>query len=306
MSQVFTVIFACAANPPRMPADIYLGDEEETSRLEALAAAYDPEPYWGEHHQQLLSTKQHKLRSSAKTSSSDVSMKDASPPPTTLPQDSRGKSEPISIFLARLPPSSTEITPSRPWIWMSNPRIPQSDSGDVPTLLRKGRELLFEYENEATVLREAHDKSGAKTTAALTRKLNPLRRELEKNILALARDTGVTHGKWMIFPTNDRVDECWATVVKAMEKGELGNTAKVAPNDGSGQAQLICVYTSDFSDAEDVRRVVRKLSELGLVEKGARPIYYKCDAYTLLDITSNNNYGLKASMFSSRDVLEGR
>jgi hypothetical protein len=189
---------------------------------------------------------------------------------------------------------------------MHHPHIPSSDGEDVSTLLRKGRELLEEYENESTALREAHDKSGAKTTATLTRKLTPLRRELEKNILALAQETGVTHGKWMLFPTVDRVDQYWGAVVKAMEKGELGDVAKVAPDDGSGQARLICVYTADFEDVEDVRRVVGKLADIGLVEKGARPIYYKCDAYTHLEISSKNDYGLKASMFSSRDLLEKR
>jgi hypothetical protein len=233
-------------------------------------------------------------------------MRDASASPTTLPHDRRDEKEPVAQFLSRLPPSTTQLTFTRPWIWMHNPKVPSTEDGDIPTLLRKGRELLQEYENESTVLREAHDKSGAKTTAALTRKLNPLRRELEKNILALARETGVTHGKWMLFPTPDQVDAYWDAVVKAMERGELGDVAKVALNDGSGKARLICVYTADFEDTEDIKRVVKKLVDIGLVEKGTRPIYYKCDAYTYLEISSKNDYGLKASMFSSRDVLEGK
>jgi hypothetical protein len=35
----------------------------------------------------------------------------------------------------------------------------------------------------------------------------------------------------------------------------------------------------------------------------ARVIYYKCDAYTYLDISSSNEYKLKASMYNSRDML---
>lgn len=291
---------------PKSTADIHPGDEEETNRLEALVAAYDPEPYWGEHHQNLLSTMQHNLQAPVKTSSSDVSMMDATPPPTNLPQDRRGRTETVAQFLSRLPPSTTEMTETRPWIWIYNHHIPRTEEGDVPTLLRKGQELLQAYERESNTLREAHDKSGIKTPGALTRKLNPLRRELEKDVLALAQETGVTHGKWMLFPTTDNVDECWATVARAMDEGELGDTAKVAPNNGSGQAPLICIYTVDFGDVEDVKRVVKKLVDIGLVKKGPRPIYYKSDAYTLLEITSKNNYGLKASMFSSRDLLEGK
>ncbi|CAG8373868.1 unnamed protein product [Penicillium salamii] len=282
----------------------FYGDEEETARLEAQVASYDSEPYWGEYHQNILSTKYYNLQNPM---SSDVSMRDASPPPTStstsLPQDRRGRTESVAQFLSRLPPSTTELTSSRPWIWMHNRQIP-SKEGDVPALLRKGHGLLQDYENESALLREAHDKSGTKITAGLTRKLNRLRKELENDLLALARDTGVTHGKWMLFPTVDQVDECWGTVARAMEEGELGDCAKVAPNDGSGQARLVCVYTADFGDAEDVKRVVKKMVDLGLLGKNARPIYYKSDVYTLLDITSKNDYGLKASMFCSRDVLK--
>jgi hypothetical protein len=182
----------------------------------------------------------------------------------------------------------------------------QVQEGDIATLLKRGNELLQTYDEEASTLRAAHDKSGAKTTAALTRKLNPLRRTLEQNIFALAKETGVTSGKWMFFPSVDYVDSVWKTVVTALDKGELGNTAKVATDDGSGQARLICVFTEDFSDMEDVKRVLTTLVEKGLVDEEARPIYYKCDAYTHLDIKSNNAYGLKASLFSSRDILTGK
>lgn len=191
---------------------------------------------------------------------------------------------------------------------MYNPHVPPRRSGDIPTLLRKGRDLLQAYEDESSKLREAHDKSGAKTTAGLTRKLNPMRKELEKGILDLARETGVTDGKWMLFPAIGRVDEVWEVVVRAMEKGELGDAAKVATDDGSGsgQSRLICVYTADFGDVGDVRRVVSRLVDIGLVGKGPKAIYYKTDAFTLLEISSKNDYGLKASMYSSREMLEGK
>lgn len=110
----------------------------------------------------------------------------------------------------------------------------------------------------------------------------------------------------MLFPTTDQVDPVWKTVVTALDQGKLGSIAKVATDDGSGQARLICVYTDNFGDKEDVKRVLRALAEIDLVIAESRPIYYKCDAYTHLDIKSNNDYGLRASMFSSRDVLSGK
>ncbi|KAJ5520193.1 hypothetical protein N7463_000646 [Penicillium fimorum] len=289
----------------------FYGDDDEKAQLEAQVSSYDPEPFWVETHPKLLSTIQQQLRAPAprpKATPSDVSMDDASPEPSSVPHNQRGKAEPIARFLSRLPPSTTDSASVGPWIWMYNPHVSPPQSGDVPTLLRKGRELLQEYENESAVLREAHDKSGAKTTAALTRKLNPMRKELERGILDLARETGVTDGKWMLFPTVDRVDEFWGIVVRAMEKGELGDVAKVATDDGSGsgQSRLICVYTADFGDVGDVKRVVSRLADIGLVGKGPRSIYYKADAFTHLEISSKNEYGLKASMYSSREMLEGK
>lgn len=189
---------------------------------------------------------------------------------------------------------------------MWGPKPHTTEGGDIPAFTRKGTELLEAYEEESSRLRAAHEESGARTTASLTRKLNPLRRTLEQNIFELAKETGVTSGKWMLFPSVNNVDSIWKTVVTAMDKGKLGDAAKVATDDGSGDVRLICVYTRDFSDKEDVKRVLKTLVETGLVNEESRPIYYKCDAYTYLDIKSKNEYGLKASLFSSRDVLSGK
>ncbi|KAJ5124277.1 Protein of unknown function DUF1917 [Penicillium bovifimosum] len=295
--------FPSTRNPQ---ANIHTGDEDVKTNLEKQATTYDPEPYWVSTHDALLSTIQQHLRAPPATRDSppDVTMEDADAEPATIPRSQRGKTEPVSRFLSRLPPSTTQASAVGHFIWMYNPHAAPRRSGDIPTLLRKGRELLLEYEDEATSLREAHDKSGAKTTAPLTRKLNPLRKELEKNILQLGRETGVTDGKWMLFASAEKVDEVWATVVRAMERGELGGAAKVAADGGEGsmEGRLICVYTEDFGDTGDVKRVLRKLVDLGLVGKG-KGIFYKCDAFTHLEINSKNEYGLKASMYSSRDML---
>ena len=140
----------------------------------------------------------------------------------------------------------------------------------------------------------------------MTRKLNPLRRALEEDIFKLARENGIVSGKWMLFPTADQVDKYWAKVAEATGHGELGFGAKVATDAGNGRARGMMVYTRDYEDIEDVRRVLQKLVELGLVRDEQKPIYYKADAYTYLEILGDNPYGLKASLFSSRDVLAGK
>lgn len=279
-----------------------IGDEDEQARLEELAATYDPEPFWSEIHPRLLSTVQHELRAQPASIERGPTSQQDDWAPTILPKDRRGPKESVAHFLSRLPPSSTPTASVGPWIWVRRPNERLEDA-DVPEFVRKGTELLHGYEEEAAKLCAAHEKSGAKTTAGLTRKLNPLRKVLEQNIFAAAQETGVTSGKWMLFPSAEWVDSTWKTVVTAMDEGKLGSTAKVATDDGSPHARLICVYTDDFGDTEDVKRVLRGLAEKDLVTSESRPIYYKCDAYTHLDIKSNNDYGLKASMLSSRDVL---
>ncbi|KAJ5766921.1 uncharacterized protein N7511_004537 [Penicillium nucicola] len=289
----------------------YYGDEDTRNELEKACASFDPEPFWAQIHQTMPSTKQHRACTSAQptgTSSSDVSMKDASPssspPPATLPKDRRGKTEPVESFLTRLQPSKLSMHDTN-WIWTWKPTGSRKNGGNVASFVKKGHELLNDYEEESTRLRQVHNASGAQSTSGLTRKLNPLRQGLEKAILGLAQETDVTMGKWMLFPSVGHVDEVWSVVARATEKGQLGDAAKVATDDGtgSGRARLICVYTANFAAEEDVKRVLSSLVDMDLVGSQNRVIYYKIDAYSHLNVNSKNEYGLKASMYSSRDVL---
>jgi hypothetical protein len=128
------------------------------------------------------------------------------------------------------------------------------------------------------------------------------------------------------------VDAVWAVVAKATAQGELGTAAKVAPDEGDDRRpRVICIYTPDFTDLDDVTRVLRKMKDLGLVDTRGKPIYYKCgmgfpvsvsrilwytehhkltpentDAYTYLQLNSGNHYDIKASMYSSTDLLKAK
>ncbi|KAF7585287.1 hypothetical protein BBP40_011437 [Aspergillus hancockii] len=214
--------------------------------------------------------------------------------------------EDVPAFLARLPPSTTKAGTVGPWIYVSNPGQAGSRDEDVATFVAKGTALLRRFEDRKVALEVEYDRSGAKSKLGLARKLVPLRRTLEREIFDAARDSRVVSGKWMMFLTGEWVDRYWGVVVEETVKGNLGVAAKVATDDGSGRARLLAVYTRDFWNLDDVRRVLERLVEVGLVKGEERPIYYKCDAYTYLEIMGNNPYGLKASLFSSKDVLEGR
>lgn len=68
---------------------------------------------------------------------------------------------------------------------------------------------------------------------------------------------------------------------KSTENGELGHRSKVAtakrnPNARSAATKVICVYTYDYEDTEDVKRVRGKLRELGFVEDGLGVRLFPC------------------------------
>jgi hypothetical protein len=86
-------------------------------------------------------------------------------------------------------------------------------------------------------------------------------------------------GKWLVFVKLAHVDAVWEKVKAATEQGLLGGSSKAAtmkpnPNATNPDTKVICVYTYDWADEEDVRRVREKLRELGIVAR----IPYKADA----------------------------
>ena len=217
--------------------------------------------------------------------------------------------ETVADFIKRLPPSTAQMDNVGPWLFVRNPKDTiNNNAGNLPDLVSTGTALLRAFENAKSQLEADHALTKSKTFAPLTRKLNTLRRKLENDISVAAQKAGVITGKWMLFPPPDQVDEVWATVAGATTSGQLGVGAKVATRDPDslGRDRLIAVYTKDYRDIKDVQRVLSKLINLGLVNQMQdKPIYYKIDAYTYLEIQGNNPYGLRASRFSSRDLLPG-
>ena len=78
------------------------------------------------------------------------------------------------------------------------------------------------------------------------------------------------------------LDAVWERVKKATETGKLGgeskvSTAKPNPNSVDRTKGVICVYTHDSEDGNDVMRVRAELRILGFVDKTP----YKTDEATL-------------------------
>jgi hypothetical protein len=89
-------------------------------------------------------------------------------------------------------------------------------------------------------------------------------------------------GKWLIFVPVDELDAAWSKIKQATQAGLLSNFSKAAtamanPNAVDPTRKVICVYTYDSADREDVFRVRQVLRDLGF----DRPIPYKTDQATL-------------------------
>ncbi|KAF2671038.1 DUF1917-domain-containing protein [Microthyrium microscopicum] len=197
-------------------------------------------------------------------------------------------------FLERVPPLNNQYLD---WLWVANPYAKKADkfgdeggNRDHPQFMKRGIELLEDFKERKA------------------RKERPRPDDLKKAILELATENGITNGKWLLFVTTDYVNTVWRTVVKATIEDRLGNGAKIAAQDkATGGPRVICIYTNDFNDREDIRRVVKELRELKCLHKDEKQsIWYKCDAYTYLSIMSGNEYGLKASLYGSADILTNR
>jgi hypothetical protein len=293
----------------------FYGDEDEVAELKEREIDFEPMSYWAASQESALGSITASQRAAVKRQMSSnlsegggslLDKKAASRHPYDGKPYCHQVTETIGDFLHRLPPSTTSESQLRsPWIFVANRKADRDfDSVDESSLRMKGSDLLEEFEELLSRLQAEHTKGQSR--AGLTRKINAERRKLETELLKVARDTGVISGKWMLFPSVEHVDDVWAAVAGATVKGKLGIVAKVATNTSAPGGLLICVYTKDFADREDIRRVLVALIDMGLVskgERGSRPIYYKCDAYTHLDVKSGNIWGLKASMYSSTDIL---
>ncbi|EUC47936.1 hypothetical protein COCMIDRAFT_34503 [Bipolaris oryzae ATCC 44560] len=210
--------------------------------------------------------------------------------------------ESVDDFIRRLPPLTTPISKC-PWIWAENPHRNPHDKPPYPNVAdftNRGMQLLHESLESR---HKIHELGATQPKGSVTKKLSQESDSLQACIASIAKDTHVLSGKWMLFPKSVDVTRVWKQIVAGVIENRLGSGCKVATDDGK-EERLICVYTKDFQDTQDVLRVLRELENMGLLSAG-RPIYYKPDAYTYLDLRRENaaEYGLQASLYNSRSML---
>ena len=113
---------------------------------------------------------------------------------------------------------------------------------------------------------------------------------------ALTGDDDDYSGKWLVFVPIDQVDYWWDVLRAEVERGQLGPSAKVAtaapnPLTRSPVERVICVYTQDFRDHDDVRRVLAGLRRVGVTWQ----LSYKTDRDTI-----DGKYGHRSASYVSR------
>lgn len=95
-------------------------------------------------------------------------------------------------------------------------------------------------------------------------------------------------GKWLIFCDDKTVDKTWDKIKKLQDKNLLGNISKVSTNlnaDRYNNSYVICIYTYNSNDKEDVLRVRESLSKNGF----NTPLKYKRDIETINRVYGSDN-----------------
>jgi hypothetical protein len=94
-------------------------------------------------------------------------------------------------------------------------------------------------------------------------------------------NSNANSGKWLIFVSLDNVDALWSKIKMATENGLLGSSSKTAtakenPNAPNKNTKVICVFTYDHTNKDDVTRIREELRKLGIENN----IPYKTDNAT--------------------------
>lgn len=171
----------------------------------------------------------------------------------------------IDDFLKRNQPSVIEKS-RHPWISVRNPQRPPLKIPDKDSLLEEWEESV---------------RNPGKITSDFVRHL--------------AEKYDYKTGKWLIYSPSARIDAIWRTVARAVVSGKLGFAAKVSTRDPEDKTHVICVYTEDFTNEEQVRAVEQGLRKVGVTAQ----MRYKPDIYTALGIYSNNPWRLRPTVYIS-------
>jgi hypothetical protein len=118
----------------------------------------------------------------------------------------------------------------------------------------------------------------------------------------LVRVKSIHSGKWLLFPDRKNVDEIWEKVKILIAANRLGNIAKVSKGE-TGNEYVLCVYTHNFEDVQDVFRVLVTLRRNRLQNTFMN---YKTDEATLQGVYKTDEAAKRAGFDSTEKLKPGQ
>lgn len=190
------------------------------------------------------------------------------------PTSRRINSQCVDCYLASNLPSAVDYE-EEPWVWANNTQSPKP---------RKHVKLDEETERLGrAIVEESFELSDDGSSLFLILKSGRYEVPLTvESIDALASRSGILVGKWLVYRHREKIDDAWLTIARATFDRTLGRGAKVSTREKDNKRHVICVYTSNYLDLEDVKRVRGLLRNMGFAEQ----LCYKPDIYTYLNVYS--------------------
>lgn len=106
---------------------------------------------------------------------------------------------------------------------------------------------------------------------------------IRKNVDEYPHDT-IYSGKYLIFCDKNNVDNIWIIIKQATENGLFGDASKVSTKLQRKLKKklnyVICIYTYNKNDADDLKRIKNNMIKLGFTN-----FPYKTNQQTLLHVS---------------------
>ncbi|ORZ39346.1 hypothetical protein BCR44DRAFT_27021 [Catenaria anguillulae PL171] len=237
---------------------------------------------------------------------------------------SRDSNESVSAFLARFVPTRTTIAQGA-WIYIDNPSCASPSAAGAQDLNTQRPNWELAVPAATQILSTLAGQLASTPTLTLARQ-RQLRQSTTAALKHVATQHHATIGKWILFYPHAQVDQAWTRVATATAAGTLGVAAKVnttTPAHANGErTYVICVYTHDFNDRADVRRVLVQLFWLGLTPAGlafhdeegiatkivdhklpSASCTWKPDLYTYLGLDTGNPWGIAPTLYRWQEFL---
>jgi hypothetical protein len=121
-----------------------------------------------------------------------------------------------------------------------------------------------------------------------------------KQIQNIAQKHGCVTGRWVAYIDGFSVDDVWNVVAQATNIGMLGRVSRVSACDKHRQQFVICIFTEDFTDKQDVARVLRALKEK---IPSMRDMRYRPNFYDLINLRRGNIWKIPTTIYTSKDFV---